>query len=95
MGVVSFIRKILFGKKQPERFNDLNRFESIDSTIQSDLNRNESIRIDSNRSESMNQSIESLKSTIISSKEEEKQPFPSTKNPLKLVWQPAISHDLS
>jgi len=84
MGVVSFIRKILFGKKQPERFSDSNRFESIDSTIQSDLNRSESIRIDLNRSESMNQSIESLKSTIISSKEEEKTTISIDKESLKV-----------
>ena len=43
MSVISFIKKILFGKKQHERFIDLNRSESIDSTIHSDLNRFESL----------------------------------------------------
>ena len=84
MSVISFIRKLLFGKKEPERFNDSNRFESIDSTIHSDLNRNESIRIDSNRNESMNQSIESLESTIISSKKEEKPTISIDKESLKV-----------
>ena len=74
MSVMSFIRKLLFGKKEPERFNDLNRFESIDSTIHSDLNRNGS----------MNQSIESLESTIISSKKEEKPTISIDKESLKV-----------
>ncbi len=84
MSVISFIKKILFGKKQHERFIDLNRSESIDSTIHSDLNRNESIRIDSNRNESMNQSIESLESPIISSKDEGKSIISIDKESLKV-----------
>jgi len=84
MSVISYIKKILFGKKQHERFIDLNRSESIDSTIHSDLNRNESIRIDSNRNESMNQSIESLESPIISSKDEGKSIISIDKESLKV-----------
>jgi hypothetical protein len=84
MGVISFIKKILFGEKQPERFSDSQRFESIDSSIQRDLNRFESERIDLNRAESMNQSIESPKSTIISSDKEEKPTISIDKESLKV-----------
>jgi DNA-binding CsgD family transcriptional regulator len=83
MGVISFIKKILFGEKQPERFSDSQRFESMNQSIRSDLNRIESERIDLNRSESMNQSIESLKSTIISSEKEGKPTISIDKESLK------------
>jgi predicted transcriptional regulator len=84
MGVISFIKKILFGEKQPERFSDSQRSESMNQSIRSDLNRAESERIDLNRSESMNQSIESPKSTIISSKKEEKPTISIDKESLKV-----------
>jgi DNA-binding CsgD family transcriptional regulator len=84
MGVISFIKKILFGEKQPERFSDSQRFESMNQSIRSDLNRIESERIDLNRSESMNQSIESLKSTIISSEKEGKPTISIDKESLKV-----------
>jgi DNA-binding transcriptional ArsR family regulator len=84
MGVISFIKKILFGEKQPERFSDSQRFESMNQSIQRDLNRFESERIDLNRAESMNQSIESPKSTIISSDKEEKPTISIDKESLKV-----------
>jgi predicted transcriptional regulator len=84
MGVISFIKKILFGEKQPERFSDSQRFESMNQSIRSDLNRAESERIDLNRSESMNQSVESSKSTIISSEKEEKPIISIDKESLKV-----------
>jgi predicted transcriptional regulator len=84
MGVISFIKKILFGEKQPERFSDSQRFESMNQLIRSDLNRSESERIDLNRSESMNQSIESSKSTITSSDKEEKSTISIDKESLKV-----------
>jgi len=84
MGVISFIKKILFGEKQPERFSDSQRFESMNQSIRSDLNRTESERIDLNRTESMNQSIESPKSTIISSEKEEKPTISIDKESLKV-----------
>jgi predicted transcriptional regulator len=74
MGVISFIKKMLFGEKQPERFNDSQRSESMNQSIRSDLN----------RSESMNQSIESPKSTIISSEKEEKPTISIDKESLKV-----------
>jgi len=84
MSVISFIKKILFGEKQPERFSDSQRFESMNQSIRSDLNRVESERIDLNRFESMNQSIESTKSTIISSDKEEKSTISIDKESLKV-----------
>ena len=84
MSVISFIKKILFGEKQAERFSDSQRFESMNQSIRSDLNRTESERIDLNRSESMNQSIESPKSTIISSEKEEKPTISIDKESLKV-----------
>jgi predicted transcriptional regulator len=84
MSVISFIKKILFGEKQPERFSDSQRFESMNQSIRSDLNRAESERIDLNRSESMNQSVESSKSTIISSEKEEKPTISIDKESLKV-----------
>ncbi|MFZ8830358.1 MAG: winged helix-turn-helix transcriptional regulator, partial [Candidatus Aenigmatarchaeota archaeon] len=81
---ISLIKKILFGEKQPERFSDSQRFESMNQLIRSDLNRSESERIDLNRSESMNQSIESSKSTIISSDKEEKSTISIDKESLKV-----------
>jgi DNA-binding CsgD family transcriptional regulator len=84
MGVISFIKKILFGEKEPERFSDSQRFESLNQSIRSDLNRAESERIDLNRAESMNQSIESPKSTIISSEKEEKPTISIDKESLKV-----------
>jgi len=84
MSVISFIKKILFGEKQPERFSDSQRFESMNQSIRSDLNRIESERIDLNRSESMNQSIESPKSTIISSEKEGKPTISIDKESLKV-----------
>jgi hypothetical protein len=84
MSIISFIKKILFGEKQPERFSDSQRFESMNQSIRSDLNRVESERIDLNRSESMNQSIESPKSTIISSEKEEKPTISIDKESLKV-----------
>jgi len=84
MGVISFIKKILFGEKQAERFSDSQRFESMNQSIRSDLNRTESERIDLNRFESMNQSIESPKSTIISSEKEEKPTISIDKESLKV-----------
>jgi predicted transcriptional regulator len=84
MGVISFIKKILFREEQPERFSDSQRFESMNQSIRSDLNRSESERIDLNRSESMNQSIESPKSTIISSEKEEKPTISIDKESLKV-----------
>jgi predicted transcriptional regulator len=84
MGVISFIKKILFGEKQPERFSDSQRFESMNQSIRSDLNRAESERIELNRFESMNQSIESPKSTIISSEKEEKPIISIDKESLKV-----------
>jgi DNA-binding CsgD family transcriptional regulator len=84
MGVIFFIKKILFGEKQPERFSDSQRFESMNQSIRSDLNRSESERIDLNRSESLNQSIESPKSTIISSDKEEKSTISIDKESLKV-----------
>ena len=84
MSVISFIKKILFGEKQPERFGDSQRFESMNQSIRSDLNRVESERIDLDRFESMNQSIESTKSTIISSDKEEKSTISIDKESLKV-----------
>jgi predicted transcriptional regulator len=84
MGVMSFIKKILFGEKQPERFSDSQRFESMNQSIRSDLNRAESERIELNRFESMNQSVESSKSTIISSEKEEKPIISIDKESLKV-----------
>jgi hypothetical protein len=84
MSVISFIKKILFGEKQPERFSDSQRFESMNQSIRSDLNRVESERIDLDRFESMNQSIESTKSTIISSDKEEKSTISIDKESLKV-----------
>ena len=84
MGVISFIKKILFGEKQPERFSDSQRFESLNQSIRSDLNRAESERIELNRFESMNQSVESSKSTIISSEKEEKPIISIDKESLKV-----------
>jgi hypothetical protein len=84
MDVVSFIKKILFGEKQPKRFSDSQRFESMNQSIHSDLNRFESERIDLNRSESMNQSIESSKSTVTSSEKEEKSTISIDKESLKV-----------
>ncbi|MDT7858596.1 MAG: winged helix-turn-helix transcriptional regulator [Candidatus Aenigmarchaeota archaeon] len=84
MGVISFIKKILFGEKQPERFSDSQRFESMNQLIRIDLNRAESERIELNRAESMNQSIESPKSTIISSEKEEKPTISIDKESLKV-----------
>jgi len=84
MSVISFIKKILFGEKQPERFSDSQRFESMNQSIRSDLNRAESERIDMNRYESMNQSIESPRSTIISSEKEEKPTISIDKESLKV-----------
>jgi len=84
MGVISFIKKILFGDKQPEQFSDSQRFESMSQSIRSDLNRAESERIDLNRFESINQSIESPKSTIISSDKEEKSTISIDKESLKV-----------
>ena len=84
MGVISFIKNILFGEKQPERFSDSQRFESMNQSIRSDLNRAESERIDMNRYESMNQSIESPRSTIISSEKEEKPTISIDKESLKV-----------
>jgi hypothetical protein len=84
MSVVSFIKKILFGEKQPERFSDSQRFESMNQSIHSDLNRFESERIDLNRSESINQSIEPPKSAITSSEKEEKPTISIDKESLKV-----------
>jgi hypothetical protein len=84
MGVISFIKKILFGEKRPERFSDSQRFESMNQSIRSGLNQFESERIDLNRAESMNQSIESPKSAIISSDKEEKPTISIDKESLKV-----------
>jgi len=85
MGVISFIKKLLFKKKEPERFIDLNRSESIDSTIRIDANRSiqrfESMRIDANRSIDIQ---ESPKSTFISSTEAEKPTISIDKESLKV-----------
>ena len=84
MSVISFIKKRLFGEKHPDRFSDSQRFESMNQSIRSDLNRVESERIDLDRFESMNQSIESTKSTIISSDKEEKSTISIDKESLKV-----------
>ena len=85
MGVISFIKKLLFKKKEPERFNDSNRCESIDSTIRIDANRSiqrfESMRIDANRSIDTQ---ESPKSTFISSSDSEKSTISIDKESLKV-----------
>jgi predicted transcriptional regulator len=73
MSVISFIKKILFREKRPERVNDSQRFESMNRSSQ----QFESMQIDVNRTESMNRSIETptissqeqLKSTISIEKE--------------------------
>jgi len=77
MSVISFIKKLIFGEKQPERFNDSQRFESMNRSSQ----RFESMRIDANRNESMNRSIET---SIIPSQEQPKSTISIEKESLQL-----------
>jgi hypothetical protein len=77
MSVISFIKKLIFGEKEPERFIDSVRFESMNRSSQ----RFESMRIDANRTESMNRSIET---PTISSQEQPKSTISIEKESLQL-----------